>query len=98
MSSVRLTVQTAAASRSKHGPSSQPANSEPLSAATLSVIPLPSGKIEAQLGGQLTPLGELVTTPLPFPDGVTLRVWPAEKTAVRVWLNEAVTVHVGTVP
>jgi hypothetical protein len=98
VSSTSWIVQGAFVARSKQGPSSQPSNWEPVRAETLSVTAVPSGKTDEQAGGQLIPLGELVTTPLPFPDGVIESVCPFEKIAVTVWLKEAVIVQVGVAP
>src|SRR5438128_9323868 len=98
VSSVSVTVHGAATLRSKQGPSSQPANTEPASASTLSVTALPSGKTSLQVGGQLMPLGELVTSPLPVPAGVIESVCPEAKIAVTDWLNDVRIAQVGLLP
>src|SRR5207245_6577693 len=55
-------------------PPLQPVKVEPAAGAAVRVTAVPLGKLAAQVAPQLMPAGELVTVPLPVPDGVTVRV------------------------
>ena len=55
-------------------PPVQPVKEEPAAGAAVRVTAVPLGKFAAQVAPQLIPAGELVTVPLPVPDGVTVRV------------------------
>ena len=55
-------------------PPLQPVKEEPAAGAAASVMAVPLVKLAEQVAPQLIPAGELVTVPLPVPDGVTVRV------------------------
>ena len=50
----------------------QPVNVDPAAGAAARVTVVPLVKLAAQVAPQLIPAGELVTVPLPVPDGVTV--------------------------
>ena len=55
-------------------PPVQPVRVEPAAGVAVSVTAVPLAKLTEQVAPQLIPAGELVTVPLPVPDGVTVRV------------------------
>src|SRR5439155_724963 len=55
-------------------PPVQPVKVEPAAGAAVSVTAVPLVKLAEQVAPQLMPVGELVTVPLPVPDGVTVSV------------------------
>src|SRR5207244_10324548 len=60
----------------------------------VSVTAVPLGKLAVYVAPQVIPAGELVTVPLPFPAGVTVRVKVCSvKVAVTVVPAERVIVH-----
>src|SRR5439155_1357135 len=76
----------------EHPPPLQPLKVEPAAALAVSVTAVPLGKLAEQVAPQLIPAGELVTVPLPAPEGVTVRVKVCGvKVAVTVVAAETVT-------
>lgn len=55
-------------------PDDQPPKEEPEPGVAVRAIAVPLAKLAAHVVGQLMPTGELVTTPDPVPDGITVRV------------------------